>query len=147
MNKSILGQPAPIYKKRLLGRIYFCIAAAVITLCLNILLIALRTDSNHTLMLILNIAADTLCGGFLLFEIDMHILPPLRLYRLMLRQKETLSGDLTDIGTKPRRYMDIDCYEVTVGDRKVFLPAGTIQLQEGPCTLLLVSNIIVEAII
>lgn len=147
MKESILGQSVPVYKKRLFGRIYLSIAAAVITLCLNVLFTALRTDSNHTLMLFLNIAADALCGGFLLFEMDMHILPAMRLYRLMLRNKETLSGELTGISTKPRRYMNIDCYEVTVGNRKFFLPAGTMQLREGPCTLLLVSNIIVEAII
>lgn len=145
MIQTVLGHSARSYKKRLDQRIGLCISVFVLTVGLNILFTALRTDSNHTLMLILNIAADVLCGFFLLYAWDMHILPGLRLYRLFRRNRELLSGTVTEISQGTQRYMDIDCYTVTVNDRRVFLPAGTLKIQYAACTLSLVSNIIVEA--
>ena len=145
MIRSVLGQSAHSYKKRLDRRIGLCIAVFVLTVGLNILFTALRTDSNHGLMLILNIAVDVLCGFFLLYEIEMHILPRVRLYRLFCRNRELLSGTVTEISQDTQRYMDIDCHTVTVDDRRVFLPAGTLKIQNAACTLSLVSNIIVEA--
>lgn len=145
MKQSILGQSARSYQKRIHWRIGLCIAAFLLTVGLNVLFTALRTDSNHTLMLLVNIASDILCGIFLLYSWDMLILPKLRLYRLFCRNRELLSGTVTEISRNPQRYMDIDCYAVTVDSRRVFLPAGTIALQQERCTLSLVSNIIVEA--
>lgn len=145
MTRSVLGQSAHSYKKRLDLRIGLCIAVFVLTVGLNILFTVLRTDSNHTLMLILNIAADVLCGFLLLYTWDMHILPGLRLYRLFCRNRELLSGTVTEISQDTQRYMDIDCHTVTVDNRRVFLPAGTLNIQKAACTLSLVSNIIVEA--
>lgn len=145
MTRSVLGQSAHSYKKRLDRRIGLCIAVLVLTVGLNILFTALRTESSHTLMLILNIAADVFCGFLLLFIWDMHILPGLRLYRLFCRNRELLTGTVTKISQNTQRYMDIDCYTVTVDDRRVFLPAGTFSLQQEHYTFSLVSNIIVEA--
>lgn len=145
MKQTVLGLSAHSYKKRLDRRIGLCIAVFVLTVGLNLLFTALRTDSNHTLMLILNITADVLCGFLLLYTWDMHILPDLRLFRLFCRNRELLSGTVSEISQDTQRYMDIDCYTVTVDDRRVFLPAGTLKLQNSACTLSLVSNIIVEA--
>lgn len=145
MKYSILGQSPLSYQKRLKQHIGLCAAVLAITVGLNILFTALRSDSNHTLMLILNIAADVLCGFFLLHDTEMHILPMQRLYKLYCRDRQQLTGTVTHICDTPQRYMDIDCYAVTVDDRRVFLPAGTFSLRQESYTLSLVSNIIVEA--
>lgn len=144
MKQSVLGMSPHSYQKQIHRHIGICIAVLIFTLGLNILLTALRTDRNHTLMLIGNIAADILCGFFLLYHTELHIRPKLRIYRLFNRQKEQFTGTITHISQQPVRYMDIDCYTVTADGRKVFLPAGTLELKQETYTLFLVSNVIVE---
>ena len=144
MKQSILGKPIHTYRKQLHRRIVLCVVAAFFTLGLNIFLTTLRTDANHNVLLTINIISDILCGIFLLHSIELYIRPQRKLYQLFTRQPEQLTGSVTHISTQPQRYMDMDCYAVTVDDRKVFLPAGTLTLTEGHYTIHLVSNVIVE---
>lgn len=144
MSQTILGQSPESFKKKLRTRIGFCVASAVLTLGLNILFTCLRTDANHTLMLVANICADILCGFFILYHTQVHIQPKMRLYKLFLRKREVLTGTITYISSVPQRYMDMDCYGVTVNERKIFLPANTLALKYQNYTLYLVSNVIVE---
>lgn len=145
MKQSVLGQSARSYKKKLHQHIGLCIAGLMLTVGLNILFTSLRTERNHTLMLILNIAADVVCGFLLLYAFQVHLFPALRLYKLFCRNREQLTGKVTGISQTTQRYMDMDCYTVTVNDRRVFLPAGTMSIQPAEYTFFLVSNIIVEA--
>ena len=82
MKQTILGMPPALYRQKLRQRSFLCIAVATGTLALNILFTALRTDSNHNLMLFLNIVADILAGLFLLPFISLRILPQKRLLQL-----------------------------------------------------------------
>jgi len=146
MKQTILGMPPALYRQKLRQRSFLCIAVATGTLALNILFTALRTDSNHNLMLFLNIAADILAGLFLLPFISLRILPQKRLLRLTQQVSETLRITIAEISPLPQRYMDLDCYPVSGDGRTLFLPANTLELTEGSTyTLSLVSNIIVEA--
>ena len=144
MKQSVLGMSAHAFRKKLHNRIRLCVAAALLTVGLNLLLMALRTDATHNLMLVANITTDILCGLFVLYQTERYILPKIRLYKLFARPRETLTGSVTQISTQVQRYMDLDCYAVTVDSRKVFLPAGTLELKQQTYTLFLVSNIIVE---
>jgi len=146
MKQTILGMPPALYRQKLRQRSFLCIAVATGTLALNILFTALRTDSNHNLMLFLNIAADISAGLFLLPFISLRILPQRRLLRLTQQVSETLRITIAEISPLPQRYMDLDCYPVSGDGRTLFLPANTLELTEGSTyTLSLVSNIIVEA--
>ena len=146
MKQTILGMPPALYRQKLRQRSFLCIAVATGTLALNILFIALRTDSNHNLMLFLNIAADISAGLFLLPFISLRILPQKRLLQLTQQVSETLRITIAEISPLPQRYMDMDCYPVSGDGRTLFLPANTLELTEGSTyTLSLVSNIIVEA--
>lgn len=146
MKQTILGMPPALYRQKLQQRRGLCIAVVVGTLALNILFTALRTDSNHNLMLFLNIAADISAGLFLLPFISLRILPQKRLLRLTQQASETLLITIDKISPLTQRYMDIDCYPVSGDKRTLFLPANTLVLTEqNTYTLSLVSNIIVEA--
>ena len=146
MKQTILGMPQAAYQQKLRMRSFLCIAVVIGTLALNILFTALRTDSNHKLMLFLNIAADILAGLFLLPFISLRILPQKRLLQLTRQVPETLLITIGEISPLPQRYMDMDCYRVSGDGRALFLPAGTLVLTEQRAyTLSLVSNIIVEA--
>lgn len=144
MKQSILGQAAHTYKKQLHRRIGLCMVAALVTFGLNLLLVALHTDANHGIFLALNIGADILCGIFVLYYVEMHIRPQRKLYKLFIRQRQLLTGTVDSVSPQVQRYLDLDCYAVTINERKVFLPANTIKLEPGSCTLSLVSNVIVE---
>lgn len=146
MKQTILGMPPALYRQKLRMRTFLCFAVAVFVLALNILLAALRTDSNHTGMLVLNIAADILAGLFLLPFISLRILPQKRLLQLTEQVPEKLLITISEISPLPQRYMDMDCYPVSGDGRTLFLPANTLVLTErNTYTLSLVSNIIVEA--
>ena len=146
MKQTILGMPPALYRQKLRQRSFLCIAVATGTLALNILFTALRTDSNHNLMLFLNIAADISAGLFLLPFMSLRILPQKRLLQLTKQVPETLLITIAEISPLPQRYMDLDCYPVSGDGRTLFLPANTLVLTEqNTYTLSLVSNIIVEA--
>ena len=146
MKQTILGMPPALYRQKLRQRSFLCIAVATGTLALNILFTALRTDSNHNLMLFLNIAADILAGLFLLPFISLRILPQKRLLQLTQQVSETLRITIAEISPLPQRYMDMDCYQISGDTRTLFLPADTLVLTErNTYTLSLASNIIVEA--
>lgn len=146
MKQTILGMPPALYRQKLRQRSFLCIAVATGTLALNILFTALRTDSNHNLMLFLNIAADISAGLFLLPFISLRILPQKRLLQLTQQVSETLRITIAEISPLPQRYMDMDCYQISGGMRTLFLPADTLVLTErNTYTLSVVSNIIVEA--
>lgn len=146
MKQTILGMPPALYRQKLRQRSFLCIAVATGTLALNILFTALRTDSNHNLMLFLNIVADILAGLFLLPFISLRILPQKRLLQLTQQVSETLRITIAEISPLPQRYMDMDCYPVSGDRRTLFLPVNTLVLTEqNTYTLSVVSNIIVEA--
>lgn len=144
MKRSVLGQSAYGFGKQINRRIFLCAVIAFATIALNFLLTSLRTDANHAIMLVANILSDIFCGCFLLYFIQLHILPKRKLYKLSTRPKTQLSGNVLRISAQPQRYLDMDCYAVTVDGRTVFLPVGTLELKLQPYTFFLVSNVIVE---
>lgn len=146
MKQTILGMPLHTCEARLRRRITGCCLLAVLTLGLNLLFTTLRTEENHSWMLLLNILADGLCGSFLVYYVNLHILPQRRFCKLLHRDTVMLEGTVSRIDPHCQRYMDMDCHCVTVDQRRLFLPANTIKLEENTrYTLFLTSNIIVEA--
>lgn len=145
MKQNILGQPPLSYKQKINRRIVICAALVGMTAALNMICIFLRTSQNHLWMLLSNIVTDSLCGCFVLYSLEMRILPGFRLYRLMTRTPAVFSGTVEQVNPTAIRYMHLNCCPVTVDGRKFFLPENTLTLESGrQYTLYLVSNIIVE---
>ncbi len=146
MKQTVLGQPPYSYKKALDRAVRVCIVAAALTLVAHIFLTVMRTENNHHLLLWINVGCDILCGFFLVYQICARIQPSRRLYALYTHEKQELEGAVTSISPAPVRYMDMDCYEVTAAGRRLFLPVGTIRLQESEAYRFSVTaNTIVEA--
>lgn len=145
MRQNILGASAPIYRKKLIRHSVICVAVFMLTLALNILLTALRTPENHTLLLTVNILLDIGCGWFLLFFLSTGIIPRVRLLRLMQKEHTKIRATLEKIAPEPVRYMNLDCRRITAGGHIFFLPAGAIKLTEGQqYCFYLTSNTVVE---
>lgn len=146
MKQTILMDNPAVFEKTLRRRIQLSFFVALLTLCLNVVLTLLRTDANHTFMLIANIALDILCGLFLLPLITLRILPQKKLLNLTRQEKECLQATVSEISGHIQRYMDMDCLTVTTENRTLFLPVNTLTLQKGTVyRFCLVQNIIVEA--
>lgn len=145
MKRSVLGCSPARYQKSLRLRFIGCGLLLALTLLGNILLYTLRTAENHTIFLLINILSDILCGCFLVYTMTARLLPMLQLYRLTCRPRSTVEGTVSAIGDQPMRYMDLDCLPVTVGQRQLFLPAGTLCLNVGSHYILSVTaGLIVE---
>lgn len=144
--QSVINQSPEACKKAIHRQIALCVALGVAVLALNIFLAILRTKETHTLMLVLNIVTDTLCGWFLFFYIHGPLLRRYRLCQLMLRKKTPLTGTVAEIRPETTRYLFIACLEVMVEGRRYYLPTNTIRLQPGQTyQLSIVNNVIVEA--
>lgn len=146
MKQTILGKPAQAFRQTLRMRTAVCIALVVLTAAINLVCVLARTETNHTVMLWVNILMDILCGFFVLSFAGFRILPQRRLYALFRKEGVSADGTVSRISNSATRHMDMDCLEVTADSRRLFLPAGTITLSEGETyTFRIVSNVIVEA--
>ena len=146
MKRSILADSSSHYKMVLDRKRLLCILLGVFTLILNIVLAVLRTDENHSLMLSINILSDILCGFFLTYYVSVRLMPRYRLYRLMFREKVPMTATVKEIGSSTVRYLDVDCYPVTVDARTLFLPVSGLRLTVGgQYTLWVTANMILEA--
>ena len=147
MNENVIGCSPAECKKQIRRQILLCVVLGVVTLGLNVLLTAVRTEENHTVMLILNILVDTLYCWFLLYYISSSLLRRQRLLLLLQRVKTPLEGTVEEIRPETTRYMYMECWEVIVAGRRYYLPTKTISLQPGETyRLSIVANVIVEAV-
>lgn len=145
MKQTILGKPAKVFRRTLRIRTAVSIALMVLTAVINLLCVLARTETNHTVMLWVNILTDILCGFFVLSFAGFRILPQRRLYALFRKAGISVGGMVSRISNSTTRHMDMDCLEVTTDSRRLFLPVGTITLSEGETyTFRIVSNVIVE---
>lgn len=145
MKQSVLMPSSWQYREKLKGRKLLCLLTAVVMVGLNVLFTCLRTEKNHALMLIANILTDSLGGCFLVYFIQERILSQEKLYRLTVKPKQTVSGTVSCVSGNTVRYMGMDCLEVTVDDRILFLPANTITLKTRDTgAFSVVSGVIVE---
>ena len=91
----------------------------------------LRTTDNHTAMLMINITTDILGGSFLIARLYMCVLPQQKLLKLYDLATQEEAGQVLEIGNSIVHYIGVDCYEVCLPERRLFLPADTLVLTVG----------------
>ena len=145
MKQTVLGADRYDYEKRLRANILLCIVLLCAMVVIHALCICLRTTNNHTAMLICNIAVDILGGSFLLARLNLCILPQKKLLQLYDRAAQEATGQVLEINTSMIHYIGVDCYEISLPDRQLFLPAETMVLHLGKeYRFRLKGNLIVE---
>ncbi len=108
------------------------ISAAAFTLVLNIALVLLRNDSNHTAMSVINIVTDILAGCFLLFFYDMKYLPKRSVEKLMLPSLERAEIEVIEINEDTEKHRGIDVRRVVTSEDIYYLPYGAaVKLETG----------------
>lgn len=146
MKQTILNEPPAKAQRKLRCGIVLCCAAAVLTLGLNIFLALCFTAETYLPFLLLNIAADVLCGFGIVFFADTCLHPRRICLRLSRQNGTAISCRVEAVSETTVRYLDMDCHAVTTDSRKLFLPCGTLRLEAGRCyALRTVTNVITEA--
>ena len=147
MKQTILSplSPARLHRKLLL-RSSLCIALALLTAGLNVFLLLTYTEVSYSLHLWLNILSDIFCGIFIIVYSSFRIFPARQLLQLARRKTVPVSGTVQQISDTTTRYLNLDCWEITLDSRRLYLPVRTIQLKIGEFyRFRTASNIIVEA--
>jgi len=145
MKQTIFGTDRAAFQKNLRKNTVYCVLVFCAVVFMHGLCTLGRTEDNHTFMLIANIAADIVGGSFILARLNLCVLPQQKLLRLYDQATQQTAGQVLEVGTSMIHYIGVDCYEVSLPDRHLFLPAGTIQLQKGDTySFRLKGNLIVE---
>ncbi len=145
MKYSVLNKPMLICEKELKYAKGICIAGIVVALILNLIFTLVSNDSNITLFLVLNILVDIVFGALIYSYYILNIENTKRLLNLYKKERDTLSGTVETVGLERRTHMSIDCVEVKINNRILFLPENTIDLAMGDnVTVYYTSGIIVE---
>ena len=145
MKYSVLNKPMLICEKELKYAKGICIAGIVVALILNLIFTLVSSDSNITLFLVLNILVDIVFGTLIYSYYILNIENTKRLLKLYKKERDTLSGTVETVCFERRTHMSIDCVEVKINNRILFLPENTIDLAVGDnVTVYYTSGIIVE---
>lgn len=145
MTQDLLGTSPTAYQQMLFRRVLMCVCSILFTLCLNLFLLSFFDKWNRQLLFFLNVITDILCGCALIAYVELRILPQQKLLRLAKHRSSTYYGTIQAVSDVPCRYMDLDCLEVQVDERRLYVPAGTILLTSGNAYRFhLVSHIITE---
>ena len=137
MKQTVLRTDRTAYQKKLRTNTLLCGFVLCAIVLLHILCTAARTEQNHTFMLIANIGTDIIGGSFLIAGLSICVFPQKKLLQLYDQATQEATGQV--------HYIGVDCYEVSLSDRHLFLPAGTMELATGKYyRFRLKGNLIVE---
>lgn len=131
MKQTIFGTDRADCQKNLLVNILLCIFVFCVIVVLHAVCTGMRTEHNHTYMLIANIGIDIVGGSFLIARLSICVFPQKKLLQLYDRATQEAVGEVLEIGNTVIRYIGVDCYEVSLSDRRLFLPADTMELTVG----------------
>ena len=145
MTQNILGMSPTAYQQMLFRRVFMCVCSILFTLCLNLFFLSFFDKWNRQLLFFLNVVTDILCGCALIAYVELRILPQQKLLRLTKHRFSTYYGTVQSVSGVSIRYMDLECLEVQVDVRRLYIPVGTILLTSGNTYRFhLVSHIITE---
>ena len=145
MTQNLLGMSPTAYQQMLFRRVFMCVCSILFTLCLNLFFLSFFDKWNRQLLFFLNVVTDVLCGCCLIAYVELRILPQKKLLRLTKHRFSIYYGTVQSVSGVSIRYMDLDCLEVQMDERRLYIPVGTILLTSGNAYRFhLVSHIITE---
>lgn len=145
MKQTVFGTDRAAFQKKLRTNILLCAVVLCAIVFVHVICTCLRTADNHTAMLIANIAADIIGGSFLVARLSICVFPQQKLLRLYDIANQGMTGQVLEIGNSIIHYVGVDCYEVCLENRHLFLPADTMELSVGEhYRFRLKGNLIVE---
>lgn len=146
MKQTLLGKPKEVFEKELKKEGLYCFIACVFAIGVNILFCFLRTDANHSVLLVGNVFVDVLCGWWVIYRVETSVLIKKRLLKLATRPLQRYEAVAKETEGVWRRIPGLDCRQVIAGDRILYLPQdGKIQLHKDTHYVFgIAGNVIVE---
>lgn len=122
-----------------------CIAICAITIIANVLLTLFTVEATTKLFLIINILVDIVVGMYVYTYYLANISTQKKLIAISQKAREKVSGTVEKISDETITHLSIECVEVKVSERILFMPLNTIQLSCGENIVAYCnSNVIVE---
>ena len=131
MRQTVFGTDRAAYQKKLHTNILLCTLVFFSVASIHIICTCFRTQQNHTYMLIANIAADIIGGSFLIAQLSMCVFPQKKMLQLYDQATQETAGQVLEMGNTTTNYIGMECCEVSLLDRCLFLPINTIVLTVG----------------
>ena len=145
MRYSVLKQPKEQAAAEIKKKTYVCIASILAALVLNLTFVLLSRDETMDLFLALNILVDIAAGAFAFTYYLANVSTQKKLLRLCNRQLDSVEGTVEKIGTEKQTYLSIECVELDLNGRIIFLPTNTLELSVGDkITAYCTSNVVME---
>jgi hypothetical protein len=122
MRNNILGESPIEFKKKI--RRFICLSVlglAAVVLC-NVVLTAFRHTIGKPLSMVLNVALDTFYLAILVYYYDYKLSEKIKIYKIVRLKNESLQGVVEFVEERSIRHRGLDCYEVSISSRKLFLP-------------------------
>lgn len=122
-----------------------CILLIALTLVVNLLLTIFTTDTTMTAFLVINILIDIASGIFVYTYYLANISTQKKLVTIFRKSRDEVKGTVENISEDICTHLAIECVEVRVSGRILFLPINTIELACGEEIIAYcASNVIVE---
>ena len=137
-SEEIVGAELKKHKRK-------CTAICAIALITNVLLTMFTTETTIKLFLIINILLDIVVGMYVYTYYLANISTQKKLIAISQKAIEKVSGTVEKISDETITHLSIECVEVKVSERILFMPLNTIQLSCGENIVAYCnSNVIVE---
>lgn len=145
MKYSVLKKSEDEARKELKKNELICGAVIAFALILNVVLTLITNDATMTIFLVINIVIDVIVGVFVYTYYLAKIRTQKKLIHLFDKKRETVSGSIENISNDICTHLSVECFEVTLDSRIVFLPIDSIELSCGESIVAhCSSNVIVE---
>ena len=125
MKNNVFGIEYNLKKKIIYRRIIFCVLLIVFTLILNIVILNLRHILSKNVSFILNVVSDVICFTSMMIYFDFMINKEYSLLKLFSKNKMIINGEIESIDQTTIIYNKIDCYIVTINQKKYYSPVNS----------------------
>jgi hypothetical protein len=122
MSNNILGESPVEFKKKIRRFICLSVLGFVAVVLCNVVLTAFRHTIGKPLSMVVNIALDTLYLAILIYYYDHKLSEKIKICKILRLKEESLHGVVEFVEERSIRHRGLDCYEVSISSRKLFLP-------------------------
>lgn len=119
---SVFGIDYESQKTVTRARVICCIVSLVSLLILNLFILHFRSEIGKTISLVINIFLDVIVLTLVVIFYDFRVSTDLNILKLYKFKPNNFSGEIEEISTTAIMYNKIQCYVVTINNKKYYSP-------------------------
>jgi hypothetical protein len=143
---SVFGIDYDSQKKITSARVICCIVSVLSLLILNIIILHFRSEIGKTLSLVINVLLDFIVLTLIMLFYDFRVSTDLTILKLYKFKPYNFSGMIEEMSTTTIMYNKIECYIVTINNKKYYSPVvSKINfIMNRPATICSIKEVILE---